>query len=135
MKSKILIITCLFVSFNSFALLGLGGPSKKEKSQVQKAMKSFVKSQVKADGLMPVIFKGKVLRLKVASSKKYPDGFHSGVKQEGNLYASCADFIDPITKDKYDVDFIVNNIDGEYRVVQPLVHSKNGDKDPYHLKH
>ena len=68
-------------------------------------------------------------------SEKYPDGFHDGVSNQGDFYTSCADFIDPTAGDKYDIDFLVSKVDGEFTVVQPFVHSVNGVKNPYDLEH
>jgi hypothetical protein len=108
-------------------------PPSHVKKQVQESMKKFVNSQTSEDGIMPVLFEGKVLKLKVKTSEKYADGFHTGVKSHDDLYASCADFVDPETKDKYDIDFIVKKVGESYKVVQPIVHSKNGLKHKYDL--
>lgn len=115
--------------------LGLSASSSAENIKVQNAMKKYVKMQTSKNGLMPIVYKGKVLQLKVAKSKKYPDGFHAGVQKKGDLHASCADFVDPKTGNKYDIDFLVNKVQGEYSIVQPIVHSVNGKKNPYDLDH
>lgn len=106
-----------------------------EKIQVQEAMKKYVKNHTGEKGLLPVTYKGKILQLKLATSKKYPDGFHEGVKNEGKLFTSCADFVEPATGNKYDIDFLVNKVGSQYLVVQPIVHSVNGKKNPYDLSH
>jgi hypothetical protein len=113
------------ISFNSNA---------STKQDVQGAMKSYVQELTKTEGFMPVVHKGKVIKLTVAKSDKYPDGFHSGVKSKNNLYVSCADFVDE-KGNKYDVDFLVSKQDNKYQVVQPIVHSINGEKSPYDLDH
>ena len=102
---------------------------------VQDAMRSFVTQQTAGNGLMPVVHEGKVLQLKLFPSKKYPDAFHAGVAKEGSLFASCADFIDPNSGKKYDIDFLVNKNGGNYNVVQPIVHGIDGKKSPYDLSH
>ncbi|MGB7415320.1 MAG: hypothetical protein WA902_14030 [Thermosynechococcaceae cyanobacterium] len=84
---------------------------------------------------MPVLYKGKVLQLKLATSEKYPDGFHTGVQNQGSLYTSCADFVDPKTGNKYDINFLVSKDGDTLTVVQPFVHSVNGEKNPYDLAH
>ena len=109
--------------------------SKKEKSMVQEVMKDYVLTQSKSDGQLDLIYKGKVLGLKVRSSEKYPDGFHSGVKKNGSLYTSCADFVDARSGEKYDIDFLVKKTQNGFKVVQPIVHSINGKKNPYDLNH
>lgn len=106
-----------------------------EQKEVQKVMKDYVRQQSDDNGLIPILYEGKILMLKVQTSDKYPDGFHSGVQNVGHLFASCTDFSDPKTGDKYDIDFLVNKTGKEYGVVQPVVHSKNGKKNPYDLKH
>ena len=106
----------------------------KDKSDVQKAMKEYVSTLVTSEGFFPIIHQGKVLKLTVLTSEKYPDGFHAGVKNHGNLYTSCADFKDE-QGNTYDVDFLVSGKDGNFQVVQPLVHSINGKKEKYDLSH
>lgn len=107
-----------------------------ENQLVQQAMKDYVNTLVSANsGTMPMLHEGKVLKLELKTSEKYPDAFHAGVQKVGNLYTSCADFIDPTTQDLYDIDFLVSKSEGGFTVIQPLVHSKNGVKSPYDLEH
>ena len=106
-----------------------------ENRSAQAAMKSFVAKQTAGNSLMPVVYQGKILQLKLAPSDKYPDGFHAGVKKEAHLFASCADFVDPISGKKYDIDFLVNKTGDQFNVVQPIVHSVDGVKNPYDLSH
>ncbi len=106
-----------------------------DKLEVQNVMKQYVQGLTADNGLMPIIYQGKVLQLKLATSEKYPDGFHAGVSNQGNLYTSCADFVDPQTGNKYDIDFLVSKVDGKLQLVQPFVHSVNGEKNPYDLEH
>lgn len=128
---KTLILTLAFlVPASSF-----GGVAPFEKQQVQKAMKAYTQ-KVMADGkFFPVVYGGKVLNLKLATSPKYPDGFHSGVVKSGNLYASCADFVDPKTGNKFDIDFLAKKVGENFIITQPIIHSVNGKKTPYHLDH
>ncbi|PZD71293.1 hypothetical protein C1752_07293 [Acaryochloris thomasi RCC1774] len=110
-------------------------PIESDKLEVQNVMKQYVQGLTADNDLMPIIYKGKVLQLKLATSEKYPDGFHAGVSNQGNLYTSCADFVDSKTGDKYDIDFLVSKSDGKLQLVQPFVHSVNGVKNPYDLEH
>ena len=103
------------------------------KAAVQRAMKDYVKMHTRS-GFLPIVYQGKILELKLAPSKKYPDAFHAGVKNHGSLYTSCADFVDQ-SGNRYDIDFLVNRSSGKYAVVQPIVHSVNGKKNPYDLAH
>ncbi len=125
MKKIGLVITALILSFQV---------QSSTKEDVQGAMRGYVQDIIKSEGFLPVVHKGKVLKLKVLESKKYPDGFHSGVKSKNNLYVSCADFIDD-KGNKYDVDFLVSKSKNNYQVVQPIVHIINGEKSPYDLNH
>ncbi len=107
--------------------------SEEVKAKVQAPMKAYVAQNVADDGIFSVIHNGKILQLKVKKSDKYPDGFHSGVKQNGNLYTSCADFSSG--GKSYDIDFLVRKTNDKYIVVQPIGHKIDGIKDPYDLSH
>ena len=107
--------------------------SKEKKAEVQSVMKTFVDENLADNGILSVMHEGKILQLKVRSSDKYPDGFHSGVKQNGNLYTSCAEFTSG--KTMYDIDFLIRKTNNKYIVVQPIVHKVNGIKNPYDLSH
>ena len=47
--------------------------------------------------------------------------------------AQSKDFVDGQNR-KYDIDFLVVEKDGSFRVLQPLVHSIDGKKRAYHLE-
>ena len=129
---KILISLTFALILGLFAIPAIAGGAN---SEVQDAMKRYVNSNTSEKGLFPLVYQGKILQLKLATSEKYPDGFHSGVKNEGSLYTSCADFVEPATGKKFDIDFLVNKMEGKYHVVQPIVHSVDGKKNPYDLAH
>lgn len=57
---------------------------------------------------------------------------HEGLVKKGNYYVSCADFMDS-SGNKYDLDFLVAEQDGDYRVYDAIVHKKNKDKRKYHV--
>jgi hypothetical protein len=96
-----------------------GDISDKDKAEIQEAMKEYVKAQTDKGDKLPVVYQGKVLMLELSPSKKYPDGFHTGIVSEGHLFVSCADFTDP----------------NKYIVVQPIVHKVDGVKNSYDLAH
>ena len=127
MKTTIVVMT-LILSTGAFAL------TPTTKTAVQSTMKTYVNSLVKQNGFMPVLFEGKVLKLKLKKTDKYPDGFHAGVKDNASLYTSCADFQDASGK-KNDIDFLVSKTGSSFSVVQPIVHSINGEKNQYDLAH
>tara|TARA_B100000315_G_C14480641_1_gene542720 strand:- start:750 stop:1163 length:414 start_codon:yes stop_codon:yes gene_type:complete len=107
--------------------------SKEEKAKVQDAMKTYVAQHAADNGKLAVIHNRKIVQLTIRKSDKYPDGFHSGVKQNGNFYTSCADF--SAGGSNYDVDFLVRKVNNNYVVVQPIVHKINGIKNPYDISH
>lgn len=61
------------------------------------------------------------------------DHVHDGIVRKGEFFVSCADFYDG-NKRLYDIDFLVVEEDGKYRVVQALVHKIDGDKRKYHVE-
>jgi hypothetical protein len=58
---------------------------------------------------------------------------HEGIVKKGDYYVSCADFVDKSGK-LYDLDFLVTQTDGRYKVIQSLVHAVDGKKRPYHVE-
>ena len=63
---------------------------------------------------------GKVMRLTY-------DALHKGIVHKGGFFVSCADFRDAAGT-RYDLDFLVAETDGDYRVMQTVVH-KVGDNE------
>lgn len=126
--------TLVFLFLFTLPLNASAGFFDNNDKKAQQAMKSYVTQLTAQDSFLPVVYQGKVLKLKIATSPKYPDGFHNGVQNKGNLYTSCADFVD--TKgNQYDVDFLVNKSEKKFVVIQPIIHSINGKKNPYDLSH
>ena len=58
---------------------------------------------------------------------------HEGIVKKGDFYVSCADFVDGQGK-KYDIDFLVVQDSGNYRVLEAVVHAEDGKKRKYHLE-
>jgi hypothetical protein len=69
---------------------------------------------------------GKLLKLDFKS-------LHKGIVKKGDFYVSCADFADN-TGNLYDLDFLVGEKDGQFSVIQALVHSVNGNKRKYDVE-
>jgi hypothetical protein len=61
------------------------------------------------------------------------DKLHEGIVKKGDFYVSCADFVDAQGK-KYDIDYLVAPKEGSYRVLEAVVHAKDGKKRKYHLE-
>jgi hypothetical protein len=61
------------------------------------------------------------------------DKLHKGIVKKGDLYVSCADFIDT-EGNKYDIDFLVGNTGKGQTTLESVVHSINGKKRAYHVE-
>jgi hypothetical protein len=58
---------------------------------------------------------------------------HSGLVKKGDFYVSCADFVDD-KGNLYDIDLVVAEEEGDYRVYQAIVHKINGEKRDYNIE-
>lgn len=96
----------------------------KDRTESQNAMKEYVNNN-SMDGKFIIYdgMKGKLLKL------KYED-VHEGIVKKGDFFVSCADFVDP-SGNKYDIDFLVAEKEGNFAVFQALVHKVNGKKREY----
>ena len=54
----------------------------------------------------------------------------SGIVKKENFYVSCADFTDDTGK-LYDMDFLVAEHDGSYKVVDSILHKVDGEERKY----
>jgi hypothetical protein len=54
------------------------------------------------------------------------DYIHSGVNEKDGLYVSCADF--RAGDDVYDIDYYVEEKDGNFEVIKEVLHRKNGEE-------
>ena len=80
---------------------------------VQEAMDSYIKEKLSSQGG----------HYEIKGVKTEFDYLHSGVKNDGSLFVSCADF--KAGNDVYDIDYYVKNTDGKYSVVKEIFHKKN----------
>ena len=80
---------------------------------VQEAMDNYIKEKVSSQGGL----------YEINEVKAEFDYLHSGVKEDGDLFVSCADF--KAGNDVYDIDYYVKNTDGKYIVVKEIFHKKN----------
>ena len=80
---------------------------------VQEAMDNYIKGKLSSQGGL----------YEIKGVKSEFDYLHSGVKEDGNLFVSCADF--KAGNDVYDIDYYVKNTDGKYLVVKEIFHRKN----------
>ena len=94
---------------------------------IQSAMKSHIDENV-FDGKYVVYdaVKGELKRLKL---KK----LHTGIVKKSDYYVSCADFVDDRGQ-LYDLDLLVVEQNGDFRVLETVVHSIEGKKRKYHLE-
>ena len=77
-KSKLVVAATIVLTAQLFSAYALAGSSS-QNLKVQKAMKSYVNTLIDQNGFLPVVHQGKVLKLNLKTSSKYPDGFHAGV--------------------------------------------------------
>ncbi len=117
-------------------VLGLGAvssaaddPSIKGKTRegIQSAMKSHIDGNI-VDGKYVIYdaVAGKLKKLKL-------DKLHEGIMKKADFYVSCADFVDD-GGNKYDLDLLVVDKGGGFRVLETVVHAINGEKRKYHLE-
>ena len=84
-----------------------------DKKLVQGAMENFIRGKLSSQGGL----------YEIKGVKAEFDYLHSGVKEDGSLFVSCADF--KAGNDVYDIDYYVKNTDGKYIVVKEIFHKKN----------
>jgi hypothetical protein len=85
-----------------------------DKKLVQGAMENFISGKLSSQGGL----------YEIKGVKAEFDYLHSGVKEDGSLAVSCADF--KAGNDVYDIDYYVKSTDGKYVVVKEIFHKKNG---------
>ncbi len=126
--SKVIAAVILIAGMVTTAFAG-NDPSIKGKVRtgIQAAMNEHVGQNTVGDKY--VIYDAVDGALKKLTFKK----LHKGIVKKGDFYVSCADFVDRQDR-KYDIDFLVVEKDGSFRVLQSLVHSIDGKKRTYHLE-
>jgi hypothetical protein len=99
-----------------------------DKAQVLETLQEFIDAQT-IDGTFPLYdaVTDDLLRL------KFKELHDATVRVNGGFIATCADFTDEAGT-AYDIDFLVAEKDGGYRVLQSVVHSVDGEKRDYHLE-
>ncbi len=125
---RITIITCALVwGLLGHALAGDDAPvDAKASATIQQAMKAHVEeSQVGGTFYLYDAVADAVLKLKFKE-------MHAGVAKKGQFYVSCVDFTDG--SKTYDVDFLVVEKDGAYKVVDTIVHQAGGEKRAYTIE-
>jgi hypothetical protein len=58
---------------------------------------------------------------------------HSGIVKKENFYVSCTDFTDDMGK-PYDMDLLVAENNGSYKVVDSILHKVDGEERNYETK-
>jgi len=128
MKGSTIIAFAIVLGFSSMSF-GADDPGIKGQTRtgIQSAMKSHIDENV---------FNGKYLvydavegKLKQLTLKK----LHEGIVKKAEYYVSCADFVDN-QGNLYDLDLLVVQQSGDFRVLETVVHSINGNKRKYHLE-
>lgn len=128
MKGITIIAFAIVLGFSTLSF-GADDPSitGNTREGIQSAMKSHIDENV---------FNGKYLvydavegKLKQLTLKK----LHEGIAKKADYYVSCADFVDN-QGNLYDLDLLVVQQSGDFRVLETVVHSINGNKRKYHLE-
>ena len=109
-KNSFITLTILIMLLFGISFVQADGNDKK---LVQGAMENFISGKLSSqNGLY-----------EIKGVKAEFDYLHSGVKEDGSLFVSCADF--KAGNDVYDIDYYVKNTDGKYIVVKEIFHKKN----------
>ena len=118
-----------FVVASSMAALAADDASIPEavKDRARAAMEEFIKHEVEVKGTFLLVDKddNKTLSLNY-------DKLHKGMVKFQDGYLACADF--NAGKSAYDIDFLVKEVGGTYRVVKAAVHSVDGKKRTGHME-
>ena len=126
---RILFVTFAIVLGVSSLSFGGDDPSitGQTRAGIQSAMKHHIQENL-MDGKYVVYdaVQGKLKRLEL---KK----LHEGIVKKAGYYVSCADFVDE-QNSLYDLDLLVVQKGGNFRVLETVVHSINGQKRKYHLE-
>jgi hypothetical protein len=110
-KNSLITLTILIMFLFGISLVQADDIDKK---LVQGAMENFISGKLSSQGGL----------YEIKGVKAEFDYLHSGVKEDGNLSVSCADF--KAGNDVYDIDYYVKSTDGKYVVVKEIFHKKNG---------
>ena len=110
-KNSLITLTILILLLFGISLVQADDIDKK---LVQEAMDNYIKGKVSSQGGL----------YEIKGVKAEFDYLHSGVKEDGGLFVSCADF--KAGNDVYDIDYYVKSTDGKYIVVKEIFHKKNG---------
>ncbi|MFQ5930990.1 MAG: hypothetical protein ACE5MM_01140 [Nitrospiraceae bacterium] len=120
-----------FVLVFVFSTMSFGADDPSIKGETRMGIQSAMKSHIDEN-----VFNGKYLvydavegKLKQLTLKK----LHEGIVKKAEYYVSCADFVDN-QGNLYDLDLLVVQQSGDFRVLETVVHSINGNKRKYHLE-
>ena len=129
MKRFLFIITICLTLGAATAAFSADDPSIKgeTRTKTQKAMSDHIKEN-NFDGSYIIYdaVTGDLLRLQFKE-------LHKGIVKKDDFYVSCADFTDK-QGNKYDLDFLVVDNDGNFEVYEAIVHKVNGEKRKYDLE-
>ena len=129
MKNISIVLSLILCAAFVVPALSADDPSIKEplRSEIQGSMNGHVKQNTLNDSY--IIYDSSDKKLYELTFKE----LHPGIVKKGDFYVSCADFTDP-EGNLYDVDFLVGESHGNFRVYQAILHKVNGVKRPYDLE-
>ncbi len=128
MKTFPIIASAIILGFST---ISFGGDDPSIRGNTREGIQSAMKSHIEKNvfGGKYVVYdavEGELKRLKLKR-------LHEGIVKKADYYVSCADFVDG-RGDLYDLDLLVVEKNGEFRVLETVVHSINGNKRKYHLE-
>jgi hypothetical protein len=122
-----LLLVLLFVSGPQLRAADDPSIQSEPRAESQKAMSQHIKQNSYKDKyIIYDTVTGKLLNLDFKE-------LHKGMVKKGEFFVSCADFVDG-SGNQYDLDFLVGEEGGNYRVFGAIVHSVNGEKRIYHIE-
>ncbi len=128
MKKIAIIVVALVLGVSSITF-GADDPSitGDTRKGIQAAMKSHIdENTVNERYIIYDAVTGELKKLKF-------DQVHKGIVKKGDFFVSCADFVDD-QGNKYDLDLLVVEKNGNFQALETVVHSINGKKRKYHLE-
>ena len=126
MKSIMVILVLLAFPLTTFAANDPNIKGEKRRG-IQAAMQEHIgQNTVNGHYILYDTITDDVLKLKLAK-------LHDGIVKKADYYISCADFHDR-DGTYFDLDFMVIEKDGKFRVLQGIVHKVGDVKRKYHLE-
>ena len=129
MKNLLLVLALVITLFAANTSFSADDPSIKgeTRTNTQKTMSGHIdQNTYNGNYIIYDAVTGELLRLKFKE-------LHSGIVKMDDFYICCSDFVDE-DGNKYDLDFLVVDVGGNFQVYEAIVHKVNDDKRKYDLE-